>query len=229
MAPEPDESPLPEDFLRDLRSSARAAPDEASRTRIERKVRARTGGGVGGGAGTSWVMAAIALGLVAALFYVAWPRDTVPAAPHTEIDRAPASRAPTPAAPRLLPSVPPTPPATPPAPAEPERARDLAPAPASSARAGDLPTEIELLDAAHGTLSGSPARALGYLDRHAALYRDGLFEEEREALAIEALVRLDRVPQANLRAARFFARHPSTPHRPRLREILRAAGSTEAW
>lgn len=227
-----DDTPLPEGLARDARRSAQAGPDAASRARIAAAVRARTsGGGPGGGSGGAGGRGGVWLAMaafVALLAYVAWPRVSV--APSSRVDSSPAIdpvvEAPRVAAPAVgAPSVE-APPVVGPTPIDEPAPPHALEGPA--ARAPALPTEIELLDAAHGALVASPARALGYLERHASLYPNGLFEEEREALAIEALVRLDRSARAEARADRFFAAHPSTAHRAHLLELLRSTESSEA-
>lgn len=74
------------------------------------------------------------------------------------------------------------------------------------------PTELELLDEAQAALATSPSRALTLARQHAQRYPDGAFAQEREVVAIDALVRLDRRDEARSRAERFHARWPSSAH-----------------
>lgn len=235
---EPEESPLPQSLLRDLRQSAKAGPDAASRARIEAAVRARTGGPTGGGGGgvartlRSLALALAVAGVAAWLFF---PRAlTVPVTPSgaeptsaLRSEGAPITVENT-EGPRPAPVAPTDEVATAPS-AEVEGPRVAEERPASEAAENDSaegPSEIELLDAAHGALAAHPARALTYLERHATLYPRGLFAEEREALAIEALIRAGRAERAASRRARFDAAYPSSPHRARLDELRSSTGST---
>jgi hypothetical protein len=81
-------------------------------------------------------------------------------------------------------------------------------APAPSARG--LGAERSLLDVARAALArGEAAEALAAVDRHSREYPDGVLVEEREALAIKALVALGRRDEARARAKRFEQRFPN--------------------
>ncbi len=81
-------------------------------------------------------------------------------------------------------------------------------APAPSARG--LGAERSLLDIARGALArGEGAEALAAVDRHGREYPDGALVEEREALAVKALVALGRRDEARARAQRFEQRFPN--------------------
>jgi hypothetical protein len=81
-------------------------------------------------------------------------------------------------------------------------------APAPSARG--LGAERSLLDVARAALArGEAAEALAAVDRHGREYPDGVLVEEREALAIKALVALGRRDEARARARRFEQRFPN--------------------
>ena len=67
--------------------------------------------------------------------------------------------------------------------------------------------------------------ALRACERHRRLYPEGLFAEEREALATEALARSGRRTEAVRRFDAFRARFAQSPHRTHLEQIL--AGSAE--
>ena len=70
-------------------------------------------------------------------------------------------------------------------------------------------------------LAGGDARgALGWVDRHARRFPSGALVEERERLAIEALLRLGRRTDAEARAERFHRRFPRSVQWPRVRELL---------
>jgi hypothetical protein len=68
-----------------------------------------------------------------------------------------------------------------------------------------------LLDAARAVLaSEDPARSLSVLDEHRRRFPRGQLGEEREALAVQALVALGRYDEARERAARFRAAVPNS-------------------
>jgi hypothetical protein len=88
-------------------------------------------------------------------------------------------------------------------------------APAASAsgagRTDSLARERALLEVARTAFGRSDAQAtLEALDRHRAEFPDGKLAEEREALAIEALVEAGRIPEARARGAQFRARYPKS-------------------
>jgi hypothetical protein len=73
-----------------------------------------------------------------------------------------------------------------------------------------LAAERALLDVARTALArGEPAQALAATNRHAHEYPDGALVEEREALAIKALVALGRRDEARTRAREFERRFPN--------------------
>jgi hypothetical protein len=94
------------------------------------------------------------------------------------------------------------------------------PAPAVEAPAE---TEIGLLQAAQSALSGSPSIALALADRHAFRFPVGTLGQEREVIAIEALLALRRNDEATERGARFVRKFPNSAHRPRIEALLRGA------
>jgi hypothetical protein len=72
-------------------------------------------------------------------------------------------------------------------------------------------TEDALIDAAREALArGIPAEALAATDEHARRYPAGALTEEREALAIQALVALGRRREAGNRAGEFRKRWPDS-------------------
>jgi hypothetical protein len=77
---------------------------------------------------------------------------------------------------------------------------------------GDLRVEIDLIDAARGTLrTGSAARALEILGRYSARFPHGALAPEGVALRVEALMRLGRTAEARTVARRFVAANPTSP------------------
>jgi hypothetical protein len=90
-----------------------------------------------------------------------------------------------------------------------------------STRAAPLPTtEVTLLQDAQDALRSMPAFALSLADQHAARFPAGALSQEREVIAIEALVNLGRMDEARARAARLFRSAPGTAYRPRVETLL---------
>jgi hypothetical protein len=85
---------------------------------------------------------------------------------------------------------------------------------------GSLSDELQLLGRARRLVASDPARALELTAEHTQRFPDGLLEQEREALAIDALLRLDRKNLASARAKRFLNSHPGSAHAVRLSEML---------
>jgi hypothetical protein len=74
-----------------------------------------------------------------------------------------------------------------------------------------LAAESALLDVARrGLAAGEPDRALDAVGRHASQFPHGLLAEEREALAIKALVLAGRADEARTRAAAFREHFPGS-------------------
>ncbi|MCP3063738.1 hypothetical protein LXT21_33685 [Myxococcus sp. K38C18041901] len=146
------------------------------------------------------------------------PEADAPAPPVVEAPRpepiAPApveDRAPAPAAPRV----------NPPRPHDP--VRNPVAEPPSVARAPRLEDEeLLLIDDAHRALQGGDAEeALLLLRRHASRFQGGALAQEREVLAIEALVLLGRRSEAQARALDFQTKYPTSSHLVRLQKLLR--------
>jgi hypothetical protein len=117
-----------------------------------------------------------------------------------------------------LPSHPPAPvPSVNPLPVKPKP-----PAPASPSSSASTPSELELIRAARATLGSDPARALALTQQHAQAYPGGALVQEREVLAIEALVRLGQATTARQRAEAFAAAHPESAYVPRLERSVGA-------
>ena len=79
--------------------------------------------------------------------------------------------------------------------------------------------EIVLLRRATSALTNRPAEALQLTTRMARVAQPE-WAEERERVAIEALVRLERRPEAEARFTRFQSTYPSSAYAPRLRVVL---------
>jgi len=84
-----------------------------------------------------------------------------------------------------------------------------------------LPSELELLRDARQALRQSPTRALQLTDEHARLYPRGKLTQERELIAVSALVGLGRRTAALSRVANFERLYPSSPYRKQMGDLLR--------
>lgn len=81
-------------------------------------------------------------------------------------------------------------------------------------------SELALLQRSQAALDRDAAAALALAEEHARDYPNGLFTQEREILAIEALLKLRRRPTALARAEAFLERYPESPHSRRVRALL---------
>ncbi len=94
----------------------------------------------------------------------------------------------------------------------------------SSPHPSRLAEERKLLDDARsGLLQGEPQLAVDRLEMHRALFPDGMLAEEREAMAVEALVRAGRVGEARERAAAFRAHSPQSLFSPTVEAVVSPA------
>lgn len=80
--------------------------------------------------------------------------------------------------------------------------------------------EIALLARAHDALRANPGDALALCAEHEKTFASGHFAQEREAVAIEALVYLGRKEEAKKRFASFQRLYPSSSHRAHLEILL---------
>ena len=147
------------------------------------------------------------------------PVATVPSVPAA-VETAPTAAPPTTAPPSIKtvsPSELPTaidPPAKP-APS----ARETTGASATASGVTDT-EEIALLARAHDALRGSPAQSLELCREHEKKFANGRFSQEREAVAIEALVHLGRRDEAEKRWSSFQTRFPGSSHRVHLESLF---------
>jgi hypothetical protein len=81
-------------------------------------------------------------------------------------------------------------------------------------------TELELLAEARQLADRDPAASLAVLEIHEQRFPHGTFEQEREVLAIEALIRLHRTDEARARGAAFAKTFPGSAHLRRIRVVL---------
>jgi hypothetical protein len=80
--------------------------------------------------------------------------------------------------------------------------------------------ELALVAKAHDALRDDPAAALALCREHERRHPTGSFAQEREALAIEALVYLHRTEEARRRFETFERQNPSSSHRVHLESLL---------
>lgn len=107
----------------------------------------------------------------------------------------------------------------PPAPQAARSVRSSRSAPAAASQPAPE-RELSLLQRSQAALDGDPAAALAHAERHARDYPEGVFAQEREMLAIEALLKLRDKRAAVARAARFVRRFPDSAHVRRVRALL---------
>jgi|GEM_PF-7026057 len=86
--------------------------------------------------------------------------------------------------------------------------------------------ELALIRAAQSSIDARPELALRFSERHRARFPSGLLAEERETLAIDALVRLGRAQAAQTRAHAMRQRWPLSAHWTRLERRFAEAGLT---
>ncbi len=80
--------------------------------------------------------------------------------------------------------------------------------------------EIELLQRAQDALTSRPLETLALCKRHEQRFSNGLLVQEREVVAVEALVKLGRRDEARARADRFKNSFPTSTHTRRLDALL---------
>ncbi len=95
----------------------------------------------------------------------------------------------------------------------------------TAARPLENPSEMELIRRAEERRA-QPAQALRSLNEHARLYPNGMLAQEREVLAIEALLLAGQRTAAEARASQLATSHPGSAHLRRVRVLL-GAGSPE--
>jgi hypothetical protein len=80
--------------------------------------------------------------------------------------------------------------------------------------------EISLLKRAREATLTNPAQALVLTSEHAKLFPGGALAQEREVIAIDALLRLGRQAEAAQRAQRFQSNYPGSAHARRLSTLF---------
>jgi hypothetical protein len=89
-----------------------------------------------------------------------------------------------------------------------------------TAAPSDPEAELALLRRALGSLQSHPKQSLDLVAEHERLYAQGIFGQEREVIAIDALLALQQTSAAEARARAFLARYPRSAHAPRIRALL---------
>jgi hypothetical protein len=141
--------------------------------------------------------------------------------------------APQPEPPRELLAVPPSAPVAEPVPVlevervvKPRSARTRAATPAPAQEPlSDVNAELVLLRPARAHVRSAPQRALALVAEHERKYPRGVLVEEREVIAIEALLVAHEDRAAEQRARRFFGEHPRSAHARRIRSLFTTAGN----
>ncbi|WP_437783832.1 hypothetical protein [Sorangium sp. So ce1097] len=105
----------------------------------------------------------------------------------------------------------------------PKNTRPAAPAPAAPLDSDELLRESKLIDQARAAATQDPGAALAAVQEHQREFPAGRLAEEREYVAIRALMRLGRVGEARARADAFLARYPSTAYADRVHRAVNAA------
>lgn len=199
----------------DFATDAEVARAEA---RLSEAVRAKPGK-----SSTLLRVGAIGIAIGAVLLgVVALDRDAAvrkTAGAKAEVERAPVPVEPPEPTPEPVFEAPAPPARAPIAVARPEPAAEVAPPEAPVEE--PVPDEIVLVDEARTALAGDPARALELTETHRRFHPRGLLVQERETLAIRALVALGRMDAARTRASRFFESFPGSAHRARIEELVR--------
>ncbi len=100
----------------------------------------------------------------------------------------------------------------------------VAPAPAPAASSSAEPesgeSEMALFRRAQQSLAASPAQALELCSQHQRKFPRSAFGQEREVIAIDALVRLGRRSEAEARADQFARAYPGSAHNRRIDALL---------
>jgi hypothetical protein len=194
---------LPEELLGGMRAYGASGPSEAERAQMRVGLRLRTPSRLPA------VLKSIAvLTVLVGIASYAWRA-------HTPVVVAPASpRRVEQPAPVIVESSPPVELQPAPAPTPPSAVhRKRAPA------ASDPSAELALLRRARRALAVTPHRALALAAEHSDKYPRGVFAEERELIAIEALAVIDRAA-AKARARTFALDHPHSVHAARIQVLL---------
>jgi hypothetical protein len=89
----------------------------------------------------------------------------------------------------------------------------------------ETPDEVTILRRARAVIRTDASAALRLAEEHKAHYPSGALAQEREVIAIEALVSLGRSAEAWQRAERFARDYPGSAHWPRIAALVGAKES----
>jgi hypothetical protein len=96
-----------------------------------------------------------------------------------------------------------------------------APEPAETVSPNDmLAREVPLIDAGRSELATAPSRALATLETHRREFPHGQLAAEREFLAVQALVQMNRIADANKRAQELSTRYPTSSYAARAARLI---------
>jgi type IV secretory pathway VirB10-like protein len=104
---------------------------------------------------------------------------------------------------------------------------ESSPEPSNRPAAGSR-EEFALIARAQGVLAGNPGLALALTSDHERNFPNGVLIQERELVAIDALLRLGRRAEATARAAHFHRHFPTSVHGRRIDVLLGNGGTSGA-
>jgi hypothetical protein len=84
----------------------------------------------------------------------------------------------------------------------------------------DVAGEIRILQSAKAALADRPADTLRLVNDHTRRFPTGILVQEREVIAIEALLRTGRRAEAQARADSFMTAYPKSAHLRRVAALL---------
>ncbi len=173
-------------------------------------------------AGSIGLKAWIAAGVVSLGLGFLWVQQGHPASQAVEPVRS-APKLVAPAVPAQVPPVEVARSEATPEPIVPKAAETPAPTKRQATPAAARPDELSLIAQAQA-LRDQPRALLKVLKQHAAWYPNGMLAQEREVLAVEALLASGKIEAGKRRAARLEAEYPTSAHLPRVRALLEKAG-----
>jgi hypothetical protein len=83
-----------------------------------------------------------------------------------------------------------------------------------------LAREVPLIDAARSDVATSPSRALASLETHRREFPHGQLAAEREFLAVQTLLQMNRIAEAKKRAEELASRHPTSSYAARAGRLI---------
>jgi hypothetical protein len=92
----------------------------------------------------------------------------------------------------------------------------------------DAGAELELIERANRQLRDAPAQALVTIAEHEQRFPASQFAQERELIAIEALIATGQREPARVRGERFLARYPASSHARKVRALIATAAPPAA-